>query len=119
MADPSAAMQQLKGKIVLVSLADWPQHRGQLVVQGAEPAELVDPSHEIAVPGDQPVAGGRGASSRVSLLGGCWRIVGLAAGGWHEVPPWWRPLVLDPEENLPALRSFCLSHVAAHTHRES
>src|SRR6266851_3183790 len=86
-------MQQLNDKIALVPFADWPQHGGQLVVQGAEPAEPVEPSHEIAVPGDQPGGGEQGASSRPGLLGGYWRIVGLAAACSHKVPPWWRQLV--------------------------
>ena len=76
-------MQQLKDKIVLVPFADWAQHGGQLVVQGAQPAEPVDPGHEIAVPGDQPGVGERGAGSRLGFLSGCWRIVGLAAARSH------------------------------------
>jgi hypothetical protein len=72
-------MQQFKNKIVLVLFAHWPQHGGQPVVQRPEPAEPVDPSHEIAVPADQPGVGEPGASGRVSLLRDCWRIVGLAA----------------------------------------
>src|SRR5262249_22738749 len=43
-ADPSAAMQQLKGKIVLVPLADWPQQGGQPVAESPEPAKPVEPS---------------------------------------------------------------------------
>jgi hypothetical protein len=72
-------MQQFEDKVVLVPFADWPQYGGQPVVQGAEPAEPVDPSHEIAMPGNQPGAGEAGASGRVSLMRDCWRIVGLAA----------------------------------------
>jgi hypothetical protein len=49
-ADPSAAMQQLNGKVVLVPFADWPQHSGQPVAQSTEPAEPVDPGSEIARP---------------------------------------------------------------------
>ena len=49
-ADPSAAMQQLNGKVVLMPFADWPQHGGQPVAQSTEPAEPVDPGSEIAVP---------------------------------------------------------------------
>src|ERR1700736_1979111 len=105
-------MEQLKDKTVLVPFADWPQHGGQPVVQRAEPAELVEPSHEIAVPGNEPGVGERGASSRVSLLGGCWRIVGLVAACWHKVPPWGVRLWLDSDENLLVLRSFCLSVIS-------
>src|SRR5712692_2370387 len=92
-------MQQLKDKIVLVPFADRPQHGGQPVVQDAEPAEPVEPSHEIAVPADPPGSGERGAGSRLGLLGDCWRIVGLAAACLHKFPPWWRQLVLDSRES--------------------
>ena len=60
-ADPSAAMQQLKDKIVLVPFADWPQHGGQPVAQSSEPAKPVDPSREITMPSDQPGGSERGA----------------------------------------------------------
>jgi hypothetical protein len=80
-------MQQLKDKIVLVPFAGWPQHGGQLVAQSPEPAEPVEPGHEIAVPGDQPAGSERGADSRLGFLAGFWRIVGLVAAWWHEVPP--------------------------------
>src|SRR5208282_5278470 len=92
-ADPSAAMQQLKDQIVLVPFADGPQRGGQLVAQSSEPAEPVDPSHEIAVPGDQAGGSERGADSRPGLLPGCWRIVGLVAAWSHEVPPRWGQFV--------------------------
>src|SRR5258708_5286284 len=67
-ADPSAAMQQLKGKIVLVPLADWPQHGGQPVAQSPEPAEPGEPSPEIAMPRDQPGGSAPGADSRLGPL---------------------------------------------------
>src|SRR5216683_1097492 len=92
-ADPSAAMQQLKGKIVLVPFADWPEYGGQPVAQSPEPAKLVEPGSEVAMPSDQPGGSERGADSRPGRLAGCWRIVGLVAAGSHEVPPRWRQLV--------------------------
>ena len=58
---------------------DWLQRAGQPVAQRPEPAEPVQRSHEIAVPGDQPGCSERGPDRRLGLLDGCWRIVGLAA----------------------------------------
>src|SRR5262249_59801616 len=58
--------------------ADPDQRGGQPVVHGAEPAELIDPDHEVVVPGDQPGGGGRGTRGRLGLLGGCGRIKLLA-----------------------------------------
>jgi hypothetical protein len=113
-ADPPAAMQQLNDQIVLVPFADWPQHGGQPVAQSPEPAELIEPSREIAVPSDQPGGSERGTGSRLGLLACCWRIVCLAAACSHQVPPGGVSLWLDPEENLPGLRSLCSSHLAAH-----
>jgi hypothetical protein len=108
-ADPPAAVHQFKDEIALVTFADWRQHGGQLVAQSPEPAEPVDPVDEIAVPGNQPGASGRGAGSRPGRLAGCRRIVGPLAAWSHEVPPRWRQLVLDSDEDLLALRSFCSS----------
>ena len=85
-AGPPAAMQQLKDQIVLVPFADRPQHGGQPVAQGPEPAELVQPGSEIAMPGDQPGGSRRGADSRLGLLADCGRIAGLAAASSHRVP---------------------------------
>ena len=59
-AGPSAAMQQLKNQVVLMPFTDWLQRTGQPVAQRPEPAEPVERSHEIAVPGDQPGGSGRG-----------------------------------------------------------
>jgi len=70
-ADPSAAMQQFKDKIVLVPFADWPQHGGQPVAQSPEPAEPVEPSRQIAMPSDPPDRRERGTNSRLGLLAGC------------------------------------------------
>jgi hypothetical protein len=89
-ANPSAAMQQLKDKIVLVPFADWPQHGGQPVAQSPEPAKPVEPGSEVAMPSDQPGGGGRGAGNRLGLLTDCRRIVGLAAASSHQIPPRWR-----------------------------
>src|SRR5215469_18031374 len=75
-ADPPAAMQQLKDKIVLVPFAEWPQRSGQPVAPSPEPAKLVKPSREIAMPTGQPGGSGRGADRRPGLLADCWRIVG-------------------------------------------
>jgi hypothetical protein len=86
-ADPSAAMQQLKDKIVLVPFADWPQHAGQPVAQSSEPAEPVEPRRKIAMPSDPPGGSERGTDSRLDLLASCWRIAGLAAACSHQVPP--------------------------------
>src|SRR5207248_4269804 len=92
-ADPPAAMQQLKGKVILVPFADGPQHTGQPVAQSSEPAEPVEPSRQIVMPTDPPGRRERGTDSRLGLLAGCRRIVGLAAACSHQVPPWWRQLV--------------------------
>jgi len=49
-ADPSAAMQQLKDKIVLVAVPGTaPSTAVQLVAQSSEPPEPVEPSHEIVM----------------------------------------------------------------------
>src|SRR5215472_5530241 len=112
-------MQQLKEKLVLVPFAEWPQHSGQPVAQSPEPAEPVEPSREIAMPGDPPGGSGRGTGSPPGLPVGYWRIAGLAAACSHQVPPSWRQLVADPEENPPGLRTFRSSHLAAHARRES
>jgi hypothetical protein len=118
-ADPSAAMQQLKENIVLVPFAEWPQHPGQPVAQSPEPAEPVEPSREIAMPSDPPGGCERGTDSPLGLPAGCGRIAGLAAGCSHQVPPWWHQRVADPEENLLGLGTFRSSHLAAHAPWES
>ena len=71
-------MQQLKDQIVLVPFAEWPQHSGQPVVQGAEPAELVEPSQQIAVPADQRTRGARGPVAGLAF--------GVAADGSSARP---------------------------------
>ena len=85
-ADPSAAVQQLKKKLVLVPFAEWPQRSGQPVAQSPEPAEPVEPGREIAVPSDPPGGCELGTGSRLGLPAGCWWIVGLAAACSHQVP---------------------------------
>src|SRR5215472_10500441 len=112
-------MQQLKEKLVLVPFAEWPQHSGQPVAQSPEPAEPVEPSREIAMPRDPPGGSDLGTGSPLGLLVGCWLIAGLAAACLHQVPPRWHQLVADLEENLRGLRSFRLSHLAAHARWES
>jgi hypothetical protein len=77
-------MQQLNGKVVLVPFADRPQHGGQPVTQSTEPAELVNPGSEIAVPGGQPGGSERGTDSQSGPLADCWRIIGLAAACSHR-----------------------------------
>ena len=81
-ADPPAAMQDLDDGIVLVSFADRHQHGGQPFAQVAQPAEPVEPGHELAMPVSQP-----------GLVAGGWRIVGPVAACSHEVPPPWRQVV--------------------------
>src|SRR5215831_17996105 len=105
-------MQQLEEKLVLVPFAEWPQHSGQPVAQSPEPAEPVEPSREIAVPSDPPGGCERGTGRPLGWLAGCWRIAGLAAACSHQ-------LAADPHENLPGLRSFRSSHLAARARWES
>src|SRR5260370_22064326 len=87
MAEPATAVHQLEEEVALVPFANWREPGGELVVEGAEPAEPVDPGQEVAVPGDQPRGSAGRVGSRLGLLAGRRRIVGLAAACLHPVPP--------------------------------